>query len=132
MSKIMIVDDDVELADDMSAFLKKNGHTLAALTTIDGAREKIQAFKPDLLILDMMFPENQLGGLALAKEIRHDRELHELPIILLTGVDQHFPMTFPADPKEDCRPIQDFLEKPVAFKDLLRSVNEVLKLPANK
>lgn len=128
MAKIMIVDDDVELSDNMAACLRKEGYTLATTDTIQGALEKLRGYKPDLVILDMMFPENPLGGLTLAKEIRHDRELASLPIILLTGVNQHFPMVFPSDPKEDCRPIQDFIEKPVEFQELVRRVADVLKV----
>ena len=130
MAKIMIVDDDVALADDTAAFLKSQGHTLALADQVDGALEKVRAFQPDLLILDMMFPENPLGGFAIASAVRHDRELQQLPIILLTGVNQHFPLEFPTNPKEDCRPIQDFIEKPVALPELLSRVNEVLNLKA--
>ena len=128
MAKIMIVDDDVELSENMAVGLRQAGHTVATTETILGALEKLRGHQPELVILDMMFPENPLGGLALAKEIRHDRELAALPIILLTGVNQHFPMVFASDPKEDCRPIQDFIEKPVEFKELVSRVADVLKM----
>ncbi len=130
MAKIMIIDDDAELAGNMAAFLQREGHAVSLSHTTAGAVATLAAAGPDLLILDMMFPENPLGGLDLAKEIRDTPALARLPIILLTAVDQHFPMTFPTDPKQDCRPIQDFIEKPVALKELLSRINEVLNLPA--
>ena len=127
MAKIMMFDDDVELVGNLSAFLQSKGHVLTTAHAVDGALEKVRKFKPDLLILDMMFPENDHGGFAIASAVRHDRELQQLPIILLTGVKAHFPLIFPTDPKKDCRPIQDFLEKPVKPDDLLCSVTKVLK-----
>ncbi len=128
MAKIMIMDDDVEMTGNMSTCLRNAGHTLTTADTIQSGMEKLRKSTPDLLILDMMFPEDPLGGLTVAKQIRHDRELASLPIILLTGVNQHFPLSFPSDPKEDCRPIQDYIEKPVDFKELLSRVTDVLKV----
>ena len=127
MAKIMIIDDDAGLMDDMFVLLKDAGHTATVSDTVEGAIEKLTADKPDLLILDVMFPDNPAAGFDLARKIRQTREISKLPIILLTGVNQHFPMDFsPGDIDSDWMPVQDFVDKPVDFKKLLRKISKLL------
>lgn len=127
MAKIMIIDDDVSLMDDMSVLLKDAGHTITVSDTVDGAIEKLTADKPDLLILDVMFPDNPAAGFDLARKIRQTREISQLPVVLLTGVNQQFPMDFsPGDIDSDWMPVQDFVDKPVDFKKLLKKINKLL------
>ncbi len=127
MAKIMIIDDDVGLMDDMFVILKNAGHTVTVSDTVDGSIEKLTADKPDLLILDVMFPDNPAAGFDLARKIRQTSEISKLPIILLTGVNQHFPMDFsPGDIDSDWMPVQDFVNKPVDFKKLLRKISKLL------
>ena len=127
MAKIMLIDDDAGLMDDMFVLLKDAGHTVTVSDTVDGAIEKLTADTPDLLILDVMFPDNPAAGFDLARKIRQTREISKLPIILLTGVNQHFPMDFsPGDIDSDWMPVQDFVDKPVDFKKLLRKINKLL------
>lgn len=132
MAKLMIIDDDVGLMDDMFVILKNAGHTVTVSDTVAGAVEKLTADKPDLLILDVMFPDNPAAGFDLARKIRQTREISKLPIILLTGVNQHFPMDFsPGDIDSDWMPVQDFVDKPVDFKKLLRKISKLLGQSAN-
>lgn len=127
MAKLMIIDDDAGLMDDMFVILKNAGHTVTVLDTVAGAVEKLTADKPDLLILDVMFPDNPAAGFDLARKIRQTREISKLPIVLLTGVNQHFPMDFsPGDIDSDWMPVQDFVDKPVDFKKLLRKISKLL------
>ena len=96
MGRIMIVDDDVALAASLAAALQKAGHEVSTLDTTDGAIAALVQAKPDLLILDVMFPDNPVAGFDLARQIRATREIKKLPVILLTGVNQEFPMSFSA------------------------------------
>ena len=133
MAKIKIIDDDREAAENMAALLKKAGHTTGVRDETDGAIEDLLADKPDLVILDVMFPENPAGGFDLARKIRQKRELKDLPVILLTAVNQEFPMNFSAkDIDPAWMPVQDFLDKPVKFPDLLAKVNQLLKQSQRK
>ena len=127
MAKIMIIDDDVELSGNLSVLLQSAGHTVTTFGNVDGAVDKLRDGKPDLLILDVMFPENPVAGFDLARKIRHVRALEALPIIMLTGVNQYFPMDFSkGDIDPDWMPVQDFIEKPVESKKLLRKIAKLL------
>ena len=128
MATIMIIDDDVEHADNLAVVLKGAGHDVATLDDTTGAVDKLVADKPDLVVLDVMFPENPAGGFDLARRIRQTEEIAKLPVILLTAVNQEFPMDFSSeDIDPDWMPVQEFLEKPVDFSDLLKKVDALLK-----
>jgi twitching motility two-component system response regulator PilH len=127
MARITIIDDDLELAQDMSQILKEAGHLVSVRGDIDGALEELAANRPDLLILDVIFPENPAGGFDLARQIRRTPALRDLPVILLTSINQEFPMDFSArDIDEDWLPVQDFLEKPAAPAALLAAIDKLL------
>jgi len=128
MAKITIIDDDLDLAENVSQILTDAGHLVSLRGDVDGALEELAREKPDLLILDVIFPENPAGGFDLARQIRRTVALQELPVILLTSINQEFPMDFSArDIDGDWMPVQDFLEKPVAPAALLASVDKLLR-----
>jgi len=131
MASIKIIDDDVELAENLSLILEKQGYTVSTLDRTEGAVEDLVQNKPDLLILDIMFPENVSAGFDLARKIRQAREIKDLPVILLTEVNQKFPTDFSsADIDPDWMPVQDFVEKPVDIESLLKKVRNLLQASA--
>ncbi len=127
MALIGIIDDDAELAENLSMVLQKEGHEVSTRDTTEGAINDLLKEKPDLLILDVMFPENPAGGFDLAREIRKTDGIKDLPIILLTAINQEFPMDFSSnDIDQDWMPVQDFAEKPVDIKEMLNKVTKIL------
>ena len=128
MSNIYIIDDDVELAEQLEMIFRDHGHTVTKRDHTEGAVEALAAGDPDLLVLDVMFPENPAGGFDLARDIRRNPKLTELPIIMLTSINQALPADFSAeDIDEDWMPVTDFLEKPVALDVLISKVDKLLK-----
>lgn len=129
MAKIKIIDDDKELAEYLTIELKKEGHSVTTLNKTDEAVHDLVQEKPDLVILDVMFPDNPAGGFELAREIRKTRETRDLPIILLTGVNQEYPTAFFStdDIDNEWMPVHDFIEKPVDIQKLFKKVRELLQ-----
>ena len=128
MANIQIIDDDEELAENIALVLKNEGHSVDILTDTENAVEKLIQNTPDLLILDVMFPENPAGGFDLAKKLRETQETKDLPVILLTAVNQEFPMDFSAkDIDKDWMPVQDFIEKPVDMPQLITKISNLLQ-----
>jgi DNA-binding response OmpR family regulator len=128
MARITIIDDDLDLAEDVSLMLKNAGHTVSLRTDIEGALEDLTRDRPDLLILDVIFPENPAGGFDLARQIRATSAIKDLPVILLTSINQEFPMDFSErDIDADWMPVQDFLEKPVEPGALLATVDKLIR-----
>lgn len=127
MSSITIIDDDPKLAEDLSYMLKKVGYSVNVLDQTTGAIAELSNHKPDLLILDIMFPESPCAGFDLARQIRLTPVVRNLPIIMLTGLNKEYSMDFSArDIDDDWMPIQDFVEKPVNFFVLVEKIKEML------
>lgn len=126
MAKIMIVDDDPDFVDSISRLLQRKGHQLT--TAYDTLRviEQLERDPHDVLILDVMFPEDAAAGFHLTQEIRKHENLRRLPILILSAINAKFPMGFgPGDIDDAWLPVQDFLEKPIDF-DILADKVEML------
>ncbi len=80
--KILIVDDESEIADLIEMYLQNENYTVYKSYTAQGALEYIDAEEFDLAILDVMLPG--MDGFQLCKKIR---EKYTYPIIMLTARD---------------------------------------------
>lgn len=127
MSKITIVDDETDIAQDLAHGLEEDGHSVVVTGDTGGIVQQLLADPPDLLILDVMFPDNPVAGLDAARKIRQNKKLRAIPIILLTGINKEFPTNFSSDDIDGTwLPVQDFLEKPVSMPALLGKVKALL------
>ena len=122
MAKVLVVDDDPEIVGLIRALLESDGHEVAAAHSADECRAKV-AEGPDLLILDVMM-ERSNDGFVLAREFRARDDTKSIPIIMLTSINQEFPMNY--KPDADWLPVDKFMEKPVKPDDLLAAVREAL------
>lgn len=128
MARIKIIDDDKELSQNLAEIIRKEGHEVTILNSMETALDSLMKNKPDLLILDVMFPENPVAGFELARTIRQRKAIANLPILMLTGVNQEFPMDFSdEDIDPNWLPIQAFIEKPAKPVRLIKKINELLK-----
>jgi CheY-like chemotaxis protein len=127
VANIRIIDDDVELTNTLSEVLENGGHSTSVLNETKGAVENLLESLPDLIILDVMFPEDPSAGMELAIELRRNPQLKDIPVIMLTGVNEHFPMNFSEeDIDPEWLPVERFIEKPIDFRELLDLVSNCL------
>jgi len=66
--KLLIVEDNFQLADDLSKFLTENGFIVESAGTLNTAKEKVSVYDYDLVILDLGLPDG--SGLDLISEIK--------------------------------------------------------------
>ena len=128
MAHIAIVDDDEDFVNAVTTVMRKAGHTVEASLQTEGAIEMMEKRRPDLAILDVMFPEDSAAGFNLARAIAQNEKLKGLPILMLTAVNQKYPFGFSAKDIDDAwLPASDFVEKPIDFDVLQNKVAEILQ-----
>ena len=128
MAYLLIVDDDEDFAEASAIVLRSDGHEVKIELDIKSGEKSVQERYPDLLVLDVMFPESSSAGFDLARKMRlSGKELKDIPILMLTAVNTEFPLGFGSqDIGNDWLPVEDFLEKPVDFDLLKKKVSEMI------
>jgi len=129
MAYLLIVDDDEDFADATARVLQTDGHEVQIALDTGSAATVMEERLPDLVILDVMFPEDSSAGFELARKMRHESEsLKDVPILMLTAVNVKFPLGFGTkDIDEAWMPVTDFVEKPVDFDVLRAKVSTLLQ-----
>ncbi|HLA03985.1 MAG TPA: response regulator [Patescibacteria group bacterium] len=84
MAKVIIVEDDVKLAQNYQQKLTQEGFE-AKISEDTAAVETIRAEKPDLVLLDLLMPK--VHGLTILRELKMDAELETIPVLILTNVE---------------------------------------------
>ena len=132
MAYVMIIDDDEDFANAAARSLRGDGHEVRVELQTASALEQMEVRRPDVVVLDVMFPENSSAGFELAREMRHDHaELKAVPILMLTAVNAQFPLGFSSRDIDDVwLPVDDFLEKPVDLDVLRKKVSALLRRAA--
>ncbi len=122
---ILIVDDDREIRSLLANYLQKNG--LRTTTVPDGKhmQEVLQTMRIDLIVLDLMLPDQD--GLTLCRNLRAQSDL---PIIMLTARGEEMDRIVGLEMGAD-----DYLPKPFVPRELLARIRTVLRrtrsLPPN-
>lgn len=120
MQKILIVEDERDIADLIGLNLERHGY--AVVKAFDGmeATELAMQERPDLIVLDVMLPGR--NGYAVFKELRRDARTARVPVILLTARAQTEDRIQGLEAGAD-----DYLTKPFSLKELILRINAVLK-----
>jgi len=125
MSYILIVDDDTDFTSAVSTVLASRGHETAAETNAERTIDRIRQRRPDAVILDVMFPENDTAGFEVARAIR--RNFGGLPVVLLTAVNNTFPLGFSNKDRDAAwLPVAEFMEKPVDLNRLCEKIEAIV------
>jgi signal transduction histidine kinase len=121
MSSVLIVDDEPTARETLIAILEREGYDL--LQAKDGiqALEMLKQFQPDLILLDVMMPA--MDGFEVCRRIRATPSLAEVPIILLTALDDRDSLLRGLESGAD-----DFLSKPPDHRELLARVRTITRL----
>ncbi|RME43808.1 MAG: DNA-binding response regulator [Chloroflexi bacterium] len=116
-TKILVVDDEPNILNTVQAYLEKEGYTV--YTAMDGpsALKAARAFRPDLVVLDIMLPE--MDGLEVLRRLRQESEVY---VLMLTAkaeeTDKIVGLSVGAD---------DYLTKPFSPRELVARVKAILR-----
>jgi len=91
-TKVLIIDDDEDIIETTGELLKFKGFQVYSADTTQKGISMIDEISPDILLLDIMFPEKKTKGFDAAKEIKEKHP--KLPIIVFTSiiVNTHLPL----------------------------------------
>ena len=117
MQKILIVEDDKKLRDELKVFLNNNGYNAYVLEKFDNTVQDILSNNPDILLLDINLPYTD--GESVCKEIRKQSQV---PIIIVTSrdneIDELVSINYGAD---------HYITKPFNIHILLAKISSLLK-----
>jgi CheY-like chemotaxis protein len=123
---ILVIDDDEDIRLAVQTLLESKDYAVETAGTKEEGLEKFTSVKPDLAILDVMMVSWQ-DGFELARELKKDPELKNIPILMLTGVEDKTGFEFKsAAGDQEWLPVEGFLDKPVEPEVLLAEVEKLL------
>jgi CheY-like chemotaxis protein len=124
MSRVLVIDDDQDIADVTARILKAGGHEVDIELDDAKALERIAGERPDLVVLDVMFPGNNNAGFELARAI--SQKFAGMPIIMVTSVNEHSKLGFSNKDRDAAwLPVSEFVEKPIKKERLLALVEKL-------
>ncbi|HEY3474279.1 MAG TPA: response regulator [Anaerolineales bacterium] len=119
-SKILIVEDDLDIAEMLNAYFRVQGYEVFTVNWGEDGVRAAQTVLPDLMILDIRLPD--IDGYEVARRVRTDRRTSDIPIIFLTEkrerVDRLQGFEVGAD---------DYITKPFDVQELRLRVRNALK-----
>ena len=115
--KILIVDDDNNIAELISLYLTKECFETRIVNDGEQALKEFSVFQPDLILLDLMLPG--IDGYQVCREIRHTSDV---PIIMLSAKGETFDKVLGLELGAD-----DYIIKPFDTKELVARVKAVLR-----
>ena len=115
--KILIVDDDMHIAELVSLYVEKEGFETKEVHDGREAIQMVSAFQPDLILLDLMLPG--MDGYQVCAEIR---KTSRVPVIMLTAKGETFDKVLGLELGAD-----DYIVKPFDPKELVARVKAVLR-----
>ena len=121
MNPILVVDDNAQIVDILSQYIKKEGWPMLAAKTGEEALALFDAAEPSLILLDIMLPG--LDGLEVCRRIRR---VSSVPILMITAKDEDADRILGLDIGAD-----DYIVKPFSPGEVMARIRAVLRrIPA--
>ncbi len=120
-SKILIADDNATNVELLEVYLAELDCDTAIAVDGRDTLDKVASFKPDLILLDIMMPK--LSGFEVCKKIKDDAATSNIMVLMVTALNELGDIERAVNAGTD-----DFLSKPVNKVELLKRVENMLKL----
>ncbi len=130
--KLLIIDDDPDYVAGIKAILETADYQVEAIYNPKDGFQALQSKRYDLLLLDIMMGRGA-EGVALARKIRKDPKLNDMPVLIITGLREQIAFLFPGQPVHPgFVETDELMEKPVEPKVLLDRVSALLQMAEQK
>lgn len=115
---ISIVDDEEDILEALSVFLKKNGYEVITAPNAADFFKQLKKKTPDLFILDLMLPD--MDGYDICKKIKNDPKYSSVPVIMLSAKSEESDKIIGLELGAD-----DYVTKPFSQKELLARIKVI-------
>jgi formate transporter len=122
-ANILVVDDDPDFVEITRTILTKEGYEVSSAANGTQAWEAMMRDKPDMVLLDVMM-STTLEGVDLSRKMAADRELKDIPIIMISSIDSSWHAG--KLPDNIHIPIDAWISKPVNPEHLLRTIRRFI------
>ena len=116
-SKVLLIEDDPAIVENLSAFLKEEGFEVTSTDGQSRALSQIEAKRPDLILLDVTLAQGNGYSTCTAIKARYD-----IPVIFLTALGDEFSVVTGLDMGAD-----DYISKPFRPRELVSRMRSVLR-----
>jgi CheY-like chemotaxis protein len=117
---ILIIDDDEDIIETVTILLEHEGFSILSADNVEKGLEMIRDSEPDLVLLDIMFPEKKTKGFEAAAQIKEINS--DLPVFAFTAINREYSFDFS---KEEIK-ADEFINKPVATDKLVELIKKYL------
>jgi two-component system alkaline phosphatase synthesis response regulator PhoP len=125
--RLLIVDDDPDFAGAISAILEQAGYDTDVVHNPKDGWQALKKNSYDLLLLDIMMGRGA-EGVMMARKIRKDSVLREMPVLIITGIREQIAFLFPGQAVHPgFVPVDELVEKPVEPELLLERVAALIE-----
>ena len=124
-AKILLIDNDIDFIEMNKAVLEHHGYEVkAAYNSLEGY-ELACLESPDLIVLDLMMEQHD-SGFKLAKKLKQDPAIKNIPVLMLTAVADRTGFKFSQEKDGYWMKTNAFIEKPCPPKDLMAKIEQML------
>jgi two-component system alkaline phosphatase synthesis response regulator PhoP len=128
VKRLLIIDDDPDYVAGIKSILDNAGYAVEVAYDPKAGLQALQTRPYDLLLLDIMMGRGA-EGVMIARKLRKDPKLREMPVLIITGMREQIAFLFPGEPiHPGFVKLDELVEKPVEPSVLLEKVNTLLKL----
>jgi two-component system alkaline phosphatase synthesis response regulator PhoP len=120
MSRVLVVEDDKDIAELIAHYLQKADHTVEIAASGTAALRQVKESAPDLILLDLMLPG--MDGLLVCQTFRSDPATAAIPIIMLTARGEEAERVTGLELGAD-----DYITKPFSPRELTARVAALLR-----
>lgn len=121
MALIYIVEDDKSIQEIEIVALKSGGHEVFAFSNAKDFYSKLQVILPDLVVLDVMLPDDESGN-DIVRKLRSEAATRNIPVIMVTAKTSEMDLVRGIEDGAD-----DYLKKPFSVMELISRVKALLR-----
>lgn len=118
MSTVLVVEDTASEMELITTYLRESGYTVISATDAQEALNKVNQFKPDVVVTDVVMPG--MSGFELCRSLKKNPATEKLPVVVCSSKNQEIDRLWAMKQGADA-----YVTKPFKQEDLVKAVRSV-------